>query len=96
MEGEEVFSILEGKVVFAGPFRGYDKVIILDHGKDSFSVYGKLSEMYVQVGEIVDAQVSLGVVGSDSMSGKHLFYFETRKNKRSVNPIQWFKRNVWK
>ncbi len=95
-ENEEVQSVLEGKIVFAGPFRGYNKLIILDHGRGSFSVYGNLNELYVQVGEIVDANVALGVVGLDSETDKYLFYFETRRNKRPVNPLQWFKKDAWK
>ena len=95
-DNQEVLSILEGKVVFAGPFRGYKRLIILDHGRGSFSIYGNLRELFVQVGEIVDAQVGLGVVGFDAESEKYLFYFETRRNRKSVNPLQWFKKDVWK
>ena len=93
---EEALSILEGKVVFVGPFRGYQKLIILDHGKGCFSGYGNLSEIFVQIGEIVDAQISLGIVGIYGAENRSLFYFETRYNKTAINPMQLFPANVWK
>lgn len=94
-DSEEVSSILEGKVAFAGPFRGYERIVILDHGRGSFSIYGNLKELFVRVGEIVDAQVSLGVVAMDAESESYLFYFETRKNKKPVDPLQWFEKDAW-
>ena len=93
---EEVFSILEGTVVFAGSFRGYGKLIVLEHGRKSFSIYGNLSELFVSTGEIVDTQALLGTVGMDMESKRYVLYLETRKDKKPVNPLQWFQKNVWK
>ena len=93
---EEALSILEGKIVFVGPFRGYQKLIILDHGKGCFSVYGNLNETLVQIGDIVDPQIPLGIVGIYGAENRSLFYFETRYNKTAINPMQLFPANVWK
>jgi len=92
---EEALSILEGKVVFVGPFRGYQKLIILDHGKGCFSVYGNLSETFVQMNDIIDSQVSLGIVGTFGTEDRSLFYFETRFNKTAINPMQLFQAVHW-
>jgi len=93
---EEALSILEGKVVFVGPFRGYQKLIILDHGKGCFSVYGNLSETFVKMNDIIDAQVSLGIVSTFRTEDRSLFYFETRLNKKAINPMQLFQAADWK
>ncbi|MCP4754083.1 MAG: peptidoglycan DD-metalloendopeptidase family protein [Proteobacteria bacterium] len=93
---EEVQSILPGKVVWAGPMRGYKNVVILDHGKGSLSVYGNLDGIFVMVDDIVDQKYTLGTVAYNEVDQRNLFYFETRYNKRAINPVQWLKRPAWR
>lgn len=93
---EPVHSILSGKVVWAGPFRGYQNLVILDHGKGSLSVYGNLSELFVLVDEVIDQKYVLGSVAFDQIEKRALFYFEMRYNKRAVNPARWLKKPQWK
>jgi septal ring factor EnvC (AmiA/AmiB activator) len=92
---QEVHSILQGKVVWSGPFHGYRNLIILDHGKGSFSVYGNLDEVFVITDDVVDQNQRLGTVALNDTEEKYLFYFETRYNKLAVNPEQWLKRPSW-
>ncbi|MBU2512556.1 peptidoglycan DD-metalloendopeptidase family protein [bacterium] len=95
-KNEKVRSILSGKVVWSGPFHGYRNLVILDHGKGSLSVYGNLEEVFVIVDDVIDQNYILGTVGFDDIEERYLFYFETRYNKRAVNPEQWLKKPVWK
>ncbi len=95
LESQKVNSILQGKVVWSGPFHGYRNLIILDHGKGSLSVYGNLDEVFVIVDDVVDQSVPLGTVAFNEQEEKYLFYFETRYNKRAVNPEQWLKKPTW-
>lgn len=92
---QEVRSILDGKVVWSGPFRGYNNLVILDHGKGSFSVYGNLDEVFVIVDDVVDKRFTLGTVAFNQTEKSYLFYFETRYNKRAVDPEQWLKKPSW-
>lgn len=92
----DVKSILEGKVVFAGPFKGYQNLVILDHGKGCFSVYGKLKNLYVSVNDIVDQKMALGSIYFDNSEKKRLLYFETRINRKAVNPLQWLSKHQWR
>ena len=94
-KNEEALSILPGKVVWAGPFRGYHNLVIVDHGKGSLSVYGNLDEIYVIVDDAIDQGHALGTVAYHSLEGRYLFYFETRLNKRAINPVQWLTKSVW-
>lgn len=91
----EVHSILSGKVVWSGPFRGYKNLVILDHGKGSFSVYGNLEEVFVIIDDVVETHDVIGTVAYSEMEDRYLFYFETRYNKRAVNPEQWLKQPAW-
>jgi murein hydrolase activator len=92
----EVQSILGGKVVWAGPFRGYQNLVILDHGKGSLSVYGNLEEIFVLVDDVIEQGYVLGSVSLDRVEERTLFYFEMRVNKRAINPARWLKKPRWK
>ncbi len=94
-ENQEVYSILPGKVVWSGPFHRYQNLVILDHGKGSLSVYGNLEEIFVIVNDVVDKGYALGTVAYNDVEQRYLFYFETRYNKRAVNPEQWLKKPAW-
>jgi murein hydrolase activator len=90
-----VSSVLAGRVVWSGAFRGYQNLVILDHGKGSYSVYGNLDEVFVLVDEVVESGASLGTVAWDQLEERSLFYFETRYNRRAVNPLQWLDKPKW-
>jgi septal ring factor EnvC (AmiA/AmiB activator) len=53
-----------GRVAYAGPFRGYGGVIILDHGNGWTSLLAGLGAMRVGVGQRVDQGAQLGRAGS--------------------------------
>jgi len=93
--GAAVQSIMPGKVVWSGPFRGYQNLVILDHGKGSLSVYGNLDEVFVIVDDVIESAYTLGTVAWDDVEQRALFYFETRYNKKAVDPLQWLKKPVW-
>lgn len=90
-----VQCILGGKVVWAGPFRGYQNLVIVDHGKGSLSVYGNLGELYVLLDDVIDQGYTIGNVGRDEIEDRYLFYFEMRYNKRAVNPERWLEKPQW-
>ncbi len=82
-------SVSIGEVRFAGWFRGYGKIVILDHGDQYFTVSGHLSEIFVEVGDVVDEKTTIGSVGeTGSLSGPNL-YFEIRRGSEPLNPGDW-------
>ncbi|MDR0978321.1 MAG: peptidoglycan DD-metalloendopeptidase family protein [Endomicrobium sp.] len=82
----KVKSIDTGKVVFAGSFRSYGKVVIIDHKNMTFSVYGLLNKIYVKEGQ----KVSQGSLIADTGSGKNaVLYLEIRQNNIPDNPLLW-------
>lgn len=94
-ENEDVHNVLAGKVAYSGPFRGFRNLVIIDHGKGSFSVYGNLDDIYVKENDIVNQGANLGTVAYDTRQKKYLFYFETRYKRRAVNPMKWLKKPAW-
>jgi len=87
--GETVRAVADGRVRFAGWFRGYGKLVILDHGDSYFSVSGHLDEIEVEAGESVEAGEAIGAVGETGSLQGPLLYFELRKGSDPLDPSLW-------
>ncbi|WP_428897737.1 Septal ring factor EnvC [Parelusimicrobium proximum] len=95
-KGETVFSVAEGTVIYAGSFRSYGNVVILDHGKGFFTIYGFLSDITVERGDNVGQRTPIGIVGMDTQqgsmgTGRIALYFEVRRGTHTEDPVQWLK-----
>lgn len=91
-----VRAALAGKVIFTGPFRAYGNVVIVDHEKGFFTIYGLLSRIDAAKGQRVETSAQLGTAGDDTQamsSGKKApgsaVYFEIRKGDRAIDPMKW-------
>lgn len=87
---------LSGKVIYAGPFRTYGNVVIVDHEKGFFTIYGLLSRIDAAKGQAVTTGSALGLAGDDTQavsSGSKApgsaVYFEIRKGDRAIDPLKW-------
>lgn len=90
--GQSVRAVAAGTVRFADWFRGYGKMVILDHGDDFFTVSGHLDEIAVAPGDVVESGHELGRAGdTGSLSGARL-YFEIRRGKEALDPAAWLHR----
>ena len=91
-----VRAVLAGKVIYSGPFRTYGNVVILDHERGFFTVYGLLSRIDAVKGQTLEALAPLGLsgedtqaVGDDRKASGSAVYFEVRKGDRALDPMQW-------
>lgn len=88
-------AVAKGKVRYADWFKGYGKLVILDHGKGYYSLYAQAAELSVSEGaEVAQGQV-LGTVGDTGSLyadqwGTSL-YFEIRLNGIPQDPVRWLK-----
>ena len=87
--GTTVRGVGQGVVRFAGWFRGYGRIVIVDHGDGFHTISGHLDEIHVKVGVLVDEGESLGTVGETGSLGGPSLYFELRDNGDPVDPIPW-------
>ena len=90
-EGEPVQALHEGTVAFADVFTGFGRLVIVDHGGQTFSLYGNLREIQTARGTRVARGAALGTVGV-APTGAAGLYFELRIDGRPVDPLQWLKR----
>ena len=90
-EGAPVAAIHDGTIAFADTFAGFGNLVIVEHGPQTFSLYGNLLEIGVRKGARVDRGQAVGTVG-DSPTGQPGLYFELRVDGQVVDPLQWLKK----
>lgn len=92
--GTPVYADARGRVTFAGPTQVRGNMVVVDHGLGVHSGYYHLSEVGVQVGQMVEASDVIGKVGSTGLStGSHL-HWSMWVNGEYVDPIEWTRRLV--
>ncbi|MEJ2492063.1 MAG: M23 family metallopeptidase [Desulfuromonadales bacterium] len=90
INNSEIVASNHGRVVFTGEIGIYGNVVIIDHGYGIHSLYGHLSQITVNVGDLVQKGDPIAISGETGLVfGDHL-HFEIRVNGFPVNPIEWF------
>ena len=89
--GSEVSAVAYGRVAFADWLRGYDLLIIIDHGEGFMSLYGHNESLLYEAGDWVEPGEIISVVGVRTGNDQGL-YFELRKNGKSVDTVAWLAR----
>ena len=87
-EGAAVQAVHEGVVAYADSFTGYGRLVIVDHGAQTFSLYGNLAEIAIDKGARVESGTTVGTVGLGA-GATPVLYFELRVDGRPVDPVQW-------
>lgn len=90
--GAEIRAVEGGSVLYADRLSGYGNMLIIDHGRRYYTLYGHLSKLDKAVGDRVERGERIAWVGGDGPSGRSRLYFEVRKNGKPVDPIPWFRR----
>ncbi len=88
-EGEPVRAVSDGQVVYADWYKGYGKLVIIEHGPGFYTLYGNLSRLDLNKGDPVSRGQVLGLAGdTGSLKGAKL-YFEIRRNGEAQDPLAW-------
>lgn len=77
--GTPIVAVAAGRVVLANWHGGYGKAVIIEHSNGQLqTLYGHMSEIFVQEGQVIPQGTVIGHVGSTGNStGPHL-HFETK------------------
>ena len=92
VENAVVRAVYGGKVVFADWFRGYGKVVIVNHGEGYHTVYANLSEIFLNKGDIIKEGDQIGRVGESGTINAPDLYFEVRYKGKPLNPLHWLRK----
>ena len=94
--GAPVRPVKAGKVIFAGLFRSYGQVLIVDHGQAFYTIYGQLGELKSRKGEDVMPEEPMAAAGAPSprpgepaVESGGVVYFELRQSGEALDPLEW-------
>lgn len=91
--GAPVIAAGDGKVTYVNrdykPGVGYGIYLIIDHGGDITTLYGHLSEVSVNVGDVVEKGQQIGNIGSTGFATGPNLQFEVRENGITTDPIPY-------
>lgn len=87
-EQAQVIAPFDGSVVFAGQFRGYGNMIIIEHGEGYLTLLAGLGTIDSEVGQMLLAGEPVGQMPED---GETKLYVEMRRNNKPINPLAWIK-----
>jgi septal ring factor EnvC (AmiA/AmiB activator) len=79
-----VRAVYPGEVLYAAPFEGYGRTVVLHHAGRVFTLYAGLDELLVERGDVLELGAAVGTA-----SGR--VYFEIRKENRPEDPLRWLR-----
>ena len=94
----QVTAPCDGWVVYAGPFRSYGQLLILNAGAGYHVLLAGMDRISVEIGQFVLAGEPVAVMGSGSQiaavlatgSSQPVLYVEFRKNGTPIDPSPWW------
>jgi murein DD-endopeptidase MepM/ murein hydrolase activator NlpD len=86
--GQPVATPEAGRVVFAGTFRSYGNLLIIEHQREYHTLLWGFSKLDVAKGDRVRTGQVVGVMADDAARTPAL-HVELRHNGRPVNPLPW-------
>ncbi len=84
--GATVVSPFDGVVAFAGPFRGYGELLIIEHTEGYHTLLAGLGRIDGTVGQRVLAGEPVGAMNDDK---EPALYVELRHDGQPINPVPW-------
>jgi murein hydrolase activator len=84
-EGAQVVAPGAGRIAFAGPYRGYGRIVIIEHDGGWTSLVTGLARTDVEVGERVVGGGPLGIAGQRGPT----VTLELRRDGTAVNPLDF-------
>jgi len=86
-EGAQIVAPYDGRVLFAGPFKGYGQILIIEHGDGYHSLLAGLDRIEAAVGQWLVAGEPVGVMPRGGASPR--LYLELRHDGQPINPLPW-------
>ncbi|MFL6202987.1 MAG: M23 family metallopeptidase [Thermoanaerobaculia bacterium] len=90
VERDAIRASNRGKVVLARYFGIYGNAVVIDHGYGLQSLYGHLSSIGVQEGQMVERGRELGRSGQTGLAGGDHLHFTMLLQGLAVTPVEWW------
>ena len=98
-ENARVISPADGWIVYAGPFRTYGQLLIINAGNEYHVVLAGMEKLNVSPGQFVLVGEPIGQMGAkrlastgaiDVSTTKPILYVEFRKDGNPIDPSPWW------
>jgi murein hydrolase activator len=96
----QITAPVDGKVEFAGPFRSYGQLLILDPGEGYLVLLAGMTKISAEMGQTIRAGEPLGnmgdgpssvtLLGDQVQEARPVLYVEFRKNGEAVDSAPWW------
>ncbi len=93
--GSLVVAPWDGQVAFAGPFRTFGRILIIEHGEGYHSLLAGMQRIDAPVGQWVLAGEPVGITGgaedstAETAQEQSRVYVELRRDGQPINPLPW-------
>ncbi len=87
--GARVVAPCAGRVAFAGAFRSYGQLLILDCGDGLHAVLSGFARLDATTGDRAAAGEPLGILGEAGTGGRAALYLELRRHGQVADPRPW-------
>lgn len=93
--GAQVISPCDGWILYAGPFRTYGQLLIINPGGGYHVVIAGMDRIQATQGQFVLAGEPIAAMGSETRSGEKTpsrptLYVEFRRDQQSIDPAPWW------
>jgi septal ring factor EnvC (AmiA/AmiB activator) len=90
--GAQVVAPFDGRIAYAGPFRAYGLILIIEHGGRYHTLLAGMERIAASVGQWVLAGEPVAEM-SKADQGKPELYIELRRSGQPINPLPWLATN---
>ncbi|MGC1584326.1 MAG: murein hydrolase activator EnvC family protein [Rhodomicrobium sp.] len=93
--GAQVVSPCDGTILYAGPFRSYGQLLIIDPGGGYHVVIAGMDRIEVTQGQTILIGEPIATMGAEPRSGEKtaarpILYVEFRRDQQSIDPAPWW------
>ncbi len=83
-----VKSVYEGTVSRVIAIPGYNKAVIIRHGK-YLTVYANLIDVFVKNGDVIKSKEEIGKIYTEDQEKNGILHFEIWEENKKINPRDW-------
>lgn len=89
--GSYAKAVFDGEVTLIAAFAGYNNCIIIRHGS-YYTFYGNIHSLNIKKGDKVKTNQKLGLLYTDTDTGKAELHFQLWKGTNKQNPEPWLRK----
>ncbi len=91
-KSDNVTAVYGGEIVFADYYKGYGNLVIIQHAKNLYTLYGHCEKILKKTGDSVSAGELISVAGNTGSTYGKVLYFEIRTQLQPQDPLLWLRK----